>query len=154
MTPAAVELAASVVTGTLSARSGEEVLSPTSVLSGAELDRRLANTLAGSLQSQPGVSVTSISPSTARPVIRGLGGDRILVLEDGQRPGDLSAMSGDHAVTIDPLTAQQIEVVRGPMSLMYGSSALGGVVNVVREESARRPCPTACTAPSACRARR
>lgn len=137
LTAAAVELAPSIVTGSLTPRSGEEVLSPTSVLSGAELDRRLDNTLAGSLQNQPGVSVTSISPSTARPVIRGLGGDRIVVLEDGQRPGDLSAMSGDHAVTIDPLTAQQIEVVRGPMSLMYGSSALGGVINVVREEVPR-----------------
>jgi iron complex outermembrane receptor protein len=132
--PAAVELAPSVVTGALTERAGDEVLSPTAVLSGAALDRTLEATLAASLQSQPGVSVTSISPATARPVIRGLSGDRIVVLEDGQRPGDLSAMSGDHAVTIDPLTAHQIEVVRGPMSLLYGSSALGGVVNVVREE--------------------
>jgi iron complex outermembrane receptor protein len=140
VTTAAVTLAPTVVTGALTERPGEEVLSPTAVLSGAALDRKLDATLAASLQSQPGVSISSISPSTARPVIRGLGGDRIVVLEDGQRPGDLSAMSGDHAVTIDPLTAQQIEVVRGPMSLLYGSSALGGVVNVVREEiPASRP---------------
>jgi iron complex outermembrane receptor protein len=131
---AAVELSPTVVTGSLSERAGEELLSPTSVLSGSTLDRKLDATLAASLLSQPGVSVTSISPVTARPVIRGLGGDRIVVLEDGQRPGDLSSMSGDHAVTIDPLTARQIEVVRGPMSLLYGSSALGGVVNVIREE--------------------
>ena len=131
---AAVELSPTVVTGSLSERAGEELLSPTSVLSGSNLDRKLDATLATSLLSQPGVSVTSISPVTARPVIRGLGGDRIVVLEDGQRPGDLSSMSGDHAVTIDPLTARQIEVVRGPMSLLYGSSALGGVVNVIREE--------------------
>ena len=134
MRAAAVELSPTVVTGSLSARPGEEVLSPTTVLSGSNLDRKLDATLAASLLSQPGVSVTSISPVTARPVIRGLGGDRIVVLEDGQRPGDLSSMSGDHAVTIDPLTARQIEVVRGPMSLLYGSSALGGVVNVIREE--------------------
>jgi iron complex outermembrane receptor protein len=63
-----------------------------------------------------------------------LGGDRIVVLEDGQRPGDLSAMSSDHAVAIEPLTARKIEVVRGPMSLLYGSSALGGVINVIRDE--------------------
>jgi iron complex outermembrane receptor protein len=56
------------------------------------------------------------------------------MLEDGQRPGDLSALSGDHAVAVEPATARQIEVVRGPMSLLYGSSALGGVVNVIREE--------------------
>jgi iron complex outermembrane receptor protein len=67
-------------------------------------------------------------------VIRGLSGDRIVVLEDGQRPGDLSAMSTDHAVAIEPLTARKIEVVRGPMSLLYGSSALGGVINVIRDE--------------------
>jgi iron complex outermembrane receptor protein len=134
MRTAAVELSPTVVTGSLSERAGEELLSPTSVLSGSNLDRKLDATLAASLLSQPGVSVTSISPVTARPVIRGLGGDRIVVLEDGQRPGDLSSMSGDHAVTIDPLSARQIEVVRGPMSLLYGSSALGGVVNLIREE--------------------
>jgi iron complex outermembrane receptor protein len=134
---AAVELAPSVITGALSERPGEQVLSPTSVLAGASLDRKLDATIAASLESQPGVSVTTLSPATARPVIRGLSGDRIVVLEDGQRPGDLSAMSGDHAVTVDPLTATQIEVVRGPMSLLYGSSALGGVVNVVREEIPR-----------------
>ncbi|HXV85511.1 MAG TPA: TonB-dependent receptor [Gemmatimonadales bacterium] len=128
------ELPPLVVTGTLAGRSGEDVLSPTAVVVGAELDRRLSGTIAATLKDQPGVAVTSISPATARPVIRGLGGDRILVLEDGLRPGDLSAMSSDHAVAIEPVTAHQFEVVRGPMSLMYGSSALGGVVNVIREE--------------------
>ncbi|HJU73799.1 MAG TPA: TonB-dependent receptor [Gemmatimonadaceae bacterium] len=140
MAPAAVTLAPSIVTGTLSERGGEQVLSPTASLSGAELDRNLAGTVAATVAAQPGVSLTGIGPSTARPVIRGLGGDRILILEDGQRPGDMSAMSGDHAVAIDVQTARQIDVVRGPMSLLYGSSALGGVVNVVREEvPASRP---------------
>jgi iron complex outermembrane receptor protein len=140
MEPAAITLAPSIVTGTLSERSGEQVLSPTASMSGAELDRNLAATVAATVAQQPGVSLTSIGPSTARPVIRGLGGDRILILEDGQRPGDMSSMSGDHAVAIDVNTARQIDVVRGPMSLLYGSSALGGVVNVVREEvPASRP---------------
>jgi iron complex outermembrane receptor protein len=138
--PAAITLAPSIVTGTLSERAGDEVLSPTASMSGAELDRNLAATVAATVAAQPGVSLTSIGPSTARPVIRGLGGDRILMLEDGQRPGDMSSMSGDHAVAIDVQTARQIDVVRGPMSLLYGSSALGGVVNVVREEvPASRP---------------
>jgi iron complex outermembrane receptor protein len=128
------ELPPVVVTGTLGRRAGEDVLSPTAVVVGAELDRRLAATIAATLEDQPGVAVTSLSPGTARPVIRGLGGDRILVLEDGLRPGDLSSMSSDHAVAIEPVTAHQFEVVRGPMSLMYGSSALGGVVNVIRDE--------------------
>ena len=130
----AVRLGPQVVTGTLTTRPGEEVLSPTTVLSEVQLERQLAGTVAGTLQSTPGVSASGIGAATARPVIRGLGGDRILVLEDGQRTGDLSALSGDHAVAVDPLSARQIEVVRGPMSLLYGSSALGGVVNVVRDE--------------------
>jgi iron complex outermembrane recepter protein len=129
-----------VVTGTLSERSGDQVLSPTASLSGAELDRNLGGTVAATIAAQQGVSLTSVGPSTARPVIRGLGGDRILILEDGQRPGDMSSFSGDHAVAIDVQTARQIDVVRGPMSLLYGSSAMGGVVNVVREEvPASRP---------------
>ena len=134
MLPVAVQLTRQVVTGTISERTADEMLSASSTVSGAELERRLAGTVAQTLQDQPGVAVTSVGPATARPVIRGLSGDRILVLEDGQRPGDLSSTSGDHAVAVDPLTAERIEVVRGPMSLLYGSSALGGVVNVVREE--------------------
>jgi len=130
----ALQVSPLVVTGALTRRAGDEVLSPTTVISGAELDRRADATIAATLQSQPGVAVTSAGPATGRPVVRGLSGDRILVLEDGQRPGDMSATSGDHAVAIDPLTARQMEVVRGPMSLMYGSSALGGVVNIVRDE--------------------
>jgi iron complex outermembrane recepter protein len=134
LTVAAVRLAPQVVTGTVGTRAGQDVLSPTSVLSEADLDRQLSTTVAATVRNVPGVSTSSIGQATSRPVIRGLGGDRILVLEDGQRPGDLSSLSGDHAVAVDPLTAQRIEVVRGPMSLLYGSSALGGVVNVVREE--------------------
>jgi iron complex outermembrane receptor protein len=130
----AAQLSGVVVTGTVGERMGDELLSSTSVLSGAALDRTLAGTVAGTIEREPGVSVVSTGPNTARPVIRGLGGDRILILEDGMRPGDLSSTSGDHAVAIEPLTAQQVEVVRGPMSLLYGPNALGGVVNVIREE--------------------
>lgn len=130
----AVELGALVVTGTVSGRAGDEVLSPTSVVAGRRLEREMSGTVAATLERTPGVAVSSIGPATARPVIRGLSGDRVLVLEDGQRPGDLSATSGDHAVAVEVVTARQVEVVRGPMSLLYGSSALGGVVNVVREE--------------------
>lgn len=131
---AAIEVAPTVITGTLSERAREEALSPTSVLSGAELDGKLLETVAGTLQDEPGVALTSLGPATGRPVLRGLGGDRIVILEDGLRPGDLSSTSSDHAVAVEPLTAQRIEVVRGPMSLLYGSSALGGVVNVIRDE--------------------
>ncbi len=134
MAVSAIRLGELVITGTLAPRSRDEVLSPISVLSAAELDRRLAESVAAMLDGMPGLSVTSLGPVTGRPIIRGLGGDRILVLEDGHRIGDMSAMSSDHAVATDPLTARRIEVVRGPMSLLYGSSALGGVINVVRDE--------------------
>lgn len=123
-----------VTTGAISRRSGRDVLSPMSVLSGAALDRKLDGTVAATLESEPGLAVTSIGPTTGQPVIRGLGSDRIVVLEDGVRTGDMSSTSGDHGVAVDPITAEQIEVVRGPMSLLYGSSALGGVINVVRGE--------------------
>jgi iron complex outermembrane receptor protein len=134
MAQAVVRLEAEVITGTLSERPRDEVLSPTSIVGDAELDRRVQATLGQTLQAQPGVTSSSIGPATSRPVIRGLSGDRIVLLEDGQRPGDMSSFSGDHAVAIEPITARQIEVVRGPMSLLYGSSALGGVVNVIRGE--------------------
>jgi iron complex outermembrane receptor protein len=135
----AARLAQVVVTGTIGERAASAALRPTAAVSGAELDRRLAETVASTLQNQPGVSVASLGPATARPVIRGLSGDRVLVLEDGQRPGDLSSTSSDHAVAVDPLTARQLEVVRGPNSLLYGPSALGGVVNVVRDEIPTSP---------------
>ncbi len=134
---AAIELSSITVTGALGRRAGRDVLSPLSIVSGAELDRELAATVAATLDDEPGISVTALGPATGRPVIRGLGGDRILVLEDGFRTGDMSSLSSDHAVAIDPSTARQVEVVRGPMSLLYGSSALGGVVNVIRDEIPR-----------------
>jgi iron complex outermembrane receptor protein len=132
-----VTLAATVVTGTVRERRAADAVSPTTVLEGAALDRRLDGTLAGSISGEPGVRATSMGPATARPVLRGLSGDRVLVLEDGTRTGDLSTTSADHAVALDALTLRRVEVVRGPNSLMYGSSALGGVINAVREEIPR-----------------
>ena len=96
----------------------------------AELQRRLGMTLANTLADETGVSQRTMGRAIARPVIRGLGGDRLLILENGERTGDKSASSADHAVSIDPTTAEGIEVTRGPASLIYGSSTLGGVINV------------------------
>lgn len=132
--PAPTTLSTVVVTGAVSERSADDLLSPTSVLANGPLERAMDGTLAATVAGTPGVALTSVGPATAKPVLRGLSGDRVLVLEDGQRPGDLSSTGGDHAIAVEPLTARQVEVVRGPMSLLYGSSALGGVVNVVREE--------------------
>ena len=72
-------------------------------------------------------------PGPARPIIRGLDGDRVSVLEDGQRMGDLSSQSGDHAVPTNPAAARKIEVVRGPATLLYGANAIGGLVNVITD---------------------
>lgn len=129
-----MQVAATVITGQISERGSSDAITSTSVLSDARLDRRLDGSLAATLVGIPGVTLAQMGQATARPVIRGMSGDRVVILEDGQRTGDLSSTSMDHAVAIDPLTAQRIEVVRGPMSLLYGSSALGGVVNLIRHE--------------------
>jgi iron complex outermembrane receptor protein len=133
----AIDLAGIVVTGTGRERAANEVYRPTSVLSDAELRRRLGSSIAATLADQPGIAQRYNGPAAAQPVVRGLSGDRVLVLEDGQRTGDLASTSGDHAVAIEPLTAERIEVVRGPAGLLYGSNALGGVINVIREEVPR-----------------
>lgn len=135
--PSAIDVAGFVVTGTAEARSGDRVLRPVDVLSGQELNERLRGTVAATLADEPGMAQVTMGPATARPVIRGLGGDRVLMLEDGQRVGDVSAASTDHATALDPSGATRIEVVRGPSALLYGSQALGGVVNVIREEIPR-----------------
>ena len=96
----------------------------------AELQRRLGMTLANTLADEMGISQRMMGRAIARPVIRGLGGDRLLILENGERMGDKSASSADHAVSIDPTTAEGVEITRGPASLIYGSSTLGGVINV------------------------
>lgn len=131
---APVDISGLVVTGTLTERGADEALRPVNVLAGEELQRRLQETVAATLASEPGLTATSMGPATARPVIRGLSGDRVLMLEDGARVGDVSGSGSDHATALDPSSARRIEVVRGPGALLYGSNALGGVVNVVRDE--------------------
>jgi len=112
---------------------------PTSVLAGQDLNRELEGTLGATLEKQPGVAARSFGPGPSRPVIRGLDGDRVLILEDGQRVGDLSSQSGDHGVPVNPASASRIEVVRGPATLLYGANAIGGLVNVISENIPTRP---------------
>ncbi len=134
LTPSAIAVAGIVVTGVGRERSVAETYQPTLVLSGEELGRRLSGSLAATLSNEAGIAMQSFGPAPAQPVIRGMGGDRVLILEDGQRPGDLASTAADHAVGIDPVTAERVEVVRGPAGLLYGSNALGGVINVIRGE--------------------
>ena len=121
------------------ARSPFESYQPTSILAGQELTKGLEPSLGATLEGQPGVASRSFGPASGRPVVRGLDGDRVLILQDGQRIGDLSSQSGDHAVTTNPAAAQRIEVVRGPATLLYGANAIGGLVNVVTDDIATRP---------------
>ncbi|MBL0938295.1 MAG: TonB-dependent receptor [Gemmatimonadaceae bacterium] len=113
---------------------GVSMARPVSVLEGRQLDRRLAPSLAATLAGEPGVTARSNGPMATQPVIRGLTGDRVLVLEDGQRTGDIATTAPDHAVTIDPMTARRVEIIRGPAGLLFGSNSLGGVINVVRDD--------------------
>lgn len=113
------------------ARSETDVLQGTSVLTGETLQRELRSTLGETLARLPGVSATSFGPNASRPVLRGFQGDRIRVLTDGIGAIDVSNTSVDHPVVIDPLLAERVEVLRGPSALLFGSSAVGGVVNVV-----------------------
>lgn len=116
-----------------------ESYQPTSVLSGQELDIKAEGSLGGLLRNEPGVSERSLGPGPSRPVIRGQDGDRVLILQNSQRTGDLSAQSGDHGVTINPAAATQVEVVRGPATLLYGANAIGGLVNVISNQIPTRP---------------
>jgi iron complex outermembrane receptor protein len=120
------------------ARNREDVLSGTSVVSGAELARDLRTTIGETLARQPGVSATSFGPNASRPVLRGFQGERVRVLTDGIGSLDASNTSVDHAVAINPLTADRIEVLRGPAALLFGSAAIGGVVNVIDARIPRR----------------
>ncbi|MGE0799550.1 MAG: TonB-dependent receptor [Lautropia sp.] len=108
-----------------------EIATPASVLDGAGLRDRPAGTLGDTLDGLPGVSQTGFGPNASRPIIRGLGGDRIRILRNQGASFDASGLSDDHAVPVDPLLADRIEVLRGPAALLYGGSAQGGVVNTI-----------------------
>jgi iron complex outermembrane receptor protein len=112
-------------------QSERDVLQGTSVLTGEALTRDLRPSIGETLARLPGVSATSFGPTASRPILRGFQGERIRVLTDGIGSIDVSNTSVDHAVVIDPLLAERIEVLRGPSALLFGSSAVGGVVNVV-----------------------
>lgn len=120
-----------VVTASPLARAADEISAPTSVLAGEALAQRLQPTLGETLAGLPGVDSTYFGPGASRPVIRGLGGDRIRVLTGGVGTLDASVVSPDHAVSLEPLLIERVEVVRGPAALLYGGGAVGGVVNVI-----------------------
>ncbi|GGW61488.1 TonB-dependent receptor [Alishewanella tabrizica] len=108
-----------------------EMATPVSVLSAEELSRRTEPTLGETLKYEPGVHANYYGPVASSPIIRGLDGPRVKIMNNGLDTGDVSRIGPDHAITADALSAEQIEVLRGPATLLYGSGAIGGVVNVV-----------------------
>jgi iron complex outermembrane recepter protein len=107
-----------------------DILGNVSVMEGEQLAQDIRGQIGDSLTSQPGVSASSFSPGASRPVLRGFSGERVSVLVDGLGAIDASSTSADHGVSIDPLTAERIEILRGPSVLLFSSQAIGGAVNV------------------------
>ena len=111
----------------------EDAFVPITVVPSGEIVSTPGATLADSLQYKPGITGSNFAPGANRPVIRGLDAYRVRVQENGIGSHDVSALSEDHAVPIDPFAADRIEVVRGPATLRYGSQAIGGVVNAIND---------------------
>ena len=129
------------VTVTASAGGAEttfEAFNAVTTLDSFDLVGQLHGSLGDALQREPGIASRSFGPGSSRPIVRGFDGDRVLILEDGIRTGDLSSQSGDHGITIDPSVAERIEIVRGPATLLYGSNAVGGLVNVITPHESYR----------------
>ncbi len=120
-----------IITASPFERQQADLAQATTVLADPALQQRQQPTLGETLAGLPGLNATYFGPGASRPVIRGLGGDRIRILENGVGTLDASTVSPDHAVSIEPFLIDRVEVVRGPASLLYGGSAVGGVVNVL-----------------------
>ena len=119
------------VTATPLADTAESLAAPVEVLTGARLDEARASSLGETVNKLPGVQSSYFGPGVGRPIVRGFDGARVQVLSDGLGSGDVSTVSADHAVSIEPFLADQVEVLKGPATLLYGSGAIGGAVNVV-----------------------
>jgi iron complex outermembrane receptor protein len=118
---------------------GTELVAPAARYSGTGLLLRSQSTLGETLNNTPGVSSTYFGPNASRPVIRGLDGDRIRILSNSGATVDASGLSYDHAVAADPISVERMEVLRGPGALLYGGSAIGGVVNLIDNRIPREP---------------
>jgi iron complex outermembrane receptor protein len=121
------------------AQPGDELFQPVEVLAGSELDEARQSTVGATVEKLPGVQSSYFGPGVGRPIIRGLDGARVQVLGDGLSSLDVSTVSVDHAVSVDPYLADQIEILKGPATLLYGSGAIGGVVNVVDGRIPKQP---------------
>ncbi|MGQ2965813.1 TonB-dependent receptor [Methylophilus sp.] len=127
------------VTGNPLGVASDDMVVPVSVLGGRELSLRRQGTLGETLNGIPGVTATQFGPNASRPIIRGLDGERVRIMQNGVGILDAGSLSFDHAVAIDPLVIEQIDVVRGPAALLYGGSAVGGVVNAIDHRIPKEP---------------
>src|SRR5207248_7748987 len=127
------------VTSSPLGRPETELAQPATVLTEEDLRRKRAASIGDTLSQEIGVQSSAFGPAAGRPIIRGLDGPRIRVLENGIGTLDVSSVSPDHMVTTESLHADQIEILRGPASLLYGSGAIGGVVNVISNLVPRAP---------------
>lgn len=126
-----VDLSQVIVRASPLLRTAEDLTRAVEVLAGERLDAAKASSLGETVSRIPGVQSSYFGPGVGRPIIRGLDGARVQVLSDGLASGDVSTVSVDHAVTLEPFLAEQIEVLKGPATLLYGSGAIGGAVNVI-----------------------
>jgi len=126
-----LDLPAVAVTGNPMGVSSDQLVVPVTVLNGRELSLQRAGTIGETLNGIPGVSATNFGPNASRPVIRGLDAERVRIMQNGVGVLDASSLSFDHAVAVDPIVIEQIDVIRGPAALLYGGSAVGGVVNAI-----------------------
>lgn len=108
-----------------------ELVSPIHIINGRNLQNSNTSSLGENLDKVPGVSNSSWGDSVGRPLIRGMGGNRVKILTNGMAVNDVSSMSGDHAVVADSISSEQIEIIRGPASVIYGGGSVGGTINII-----------------------
>src|SRR3954466_12960575 len=113
--------------------ASDQILTPAKVVAGDELRDKVGSSLGETLQNELGVSASAFGAGASRPIIRGMEGSRVKMLENGMATSDVSGLSNDHAVASEGAVARQIEILRGPAALLYGSGAIGGLVNVVND---------------------
>jgi iron complex outermembrane recepter protein len=122
------------VTGAITSRDPQDIALPYTLVDEERLRQQSPRSVAEALDDEAGIAASSFVPGASRPLIRGQGGERVRVLANGTGTGDVSGLSDDHAVAADPFALQRVEVIRGPATLLYGGSAIGGVVNM-RDQS-------------------
>ena len=111
--------------------SVDEMFRPVYIMNGLDLSNNKSSSLGSTLEKVPGISNSSWGDNIGRPVIRGMDRNRIKILNNGMQIKDVSNVSGDHVISIDTLSSEQIEVIRGPESIIYGGGAIGGIINII-----------------------